>query len=136
LEFDTTYNPNCEYFFSPTVTDGMTLFFDSLKHLIFDHHKLFKSIFPGGKNLIPEHHLMLHFPRCIRKIGPLIHVWCWRCEGKHNFFKRSVKNFKNITKTLVKKHQNQLAFHWENFSFKRFQFGPVSVVYTCSLEGS
>lgn len=102
--------------FSPIVTDGMTYF---LKHLIFDHHTLFKSLFPE-KRLLPKHHLMIHYPRCIRKIGPLIHVWCMRFEGKHNFFKRSVKNFKNLTKTLVKKHQTQLAFHWKIFILKDF----------------
>lgn len=117
--------------FSPTITDGMTCY---LKHLIFDHHKLFKSVFTD-RRLIPKHHLMIHYPRCIRKIGPLVHMWCMRFEGKHNFFKKSVKNFKNLTKTLVKKHQNQLAFHWENFYFKRFQFGPVKPVLTSNLEG-
>jgi hypothetical protein len=101
--------------FSPVITDGMTYY---LKHLISDHHKLFKLVFTD-KRLIPKHHLMIHYPRCIRKIGPLIHVWCMRFEGKHNFFKRSVKSFKNLTKTLVKKHQHQLAFHWGNFYFKR-----------------
>ncbi|KAI2654006.1 putative protein arginine N-methyltransferase 3 [Labeo rohita] len=52
------------------------------------------------------------------------------------FFKKSVKNFKNITKTLAKKHQHQLAFHWESFYFKRFQFGPFNEVSTCTLEGN
>lgn len=79
---------------------------------------------------------MIHYPRCIRKIGPLIHMWCMRFEGKHNFFKKSVKNIKNITKTLVKKHQIQLAFHVENFYFKRLQFGPITEVLVSSLEGS
>ena len=118
--------------FSPIVTHGMTCY---LKHLIFDHHKLFKSVFPE-RNLLPKHHHMIHYPRCIRKIGPLLHTWCMRFEGKHNFFKRSVKNFKNITKTLAKRHQNQLAFHFEGFYFKRFQFGPITEVLVSSLEGS
>ncbi|KAK0153147.1 hypothetical protein N1851_005164 [Merluccius polli] len=117
--------------FSPTVTHGMTCY---LKHLIFDHHKLFKSVFPE-RNLLPKHHHMIHYPRCIRKIGPLLHMWCMRFEGKHNFFKRSVKNFKNITKTLAKRHQNQLAFHFEGFHFKRFQFGPITEVLVSSFEG-
>lgn len=56
--------------FSPFVTHGMTCY---LKHLIFDHHMLFKTLFPE-RNLIPKHHLMIHYPSCIRKIGPLIHV--------------------------------------------------------------
>ncbi len=60
--------------FSPIVTNGMTYY---LKHLIKDHHKLFKSLF-SEKRLIPKHHFMLHYPRCIRKIGPLLHVWCMR----------------------------------------------------------
>ncbi|KAK0151868.1 hypothetical protein N1851_006762 [Merluccius polli] len=105
--------------FSPIITDGMTP----------------KSVFTD-KTLIPKHHLMIHYPRCIRKIGPLLHMWCMRFEGKHNFFKKSVKNFKNITKTLVKKHQQQLAFHWENFYFQRLQFGPVKEVLISNLEYS
>lgn len=117
--------------FSPIVTHGMTCY---LKHLIFEHHKLFKSIFPEH-NLIPKHHHMIHYPSCIRRIGPLIHIWCMRFEGKHNFFKKSVKNFKNIAKTLVKKHQAQLAFHFENFYFQRLQFGPISEVLVSSIEG-
>lgn len=63
-------------------------------------------------------------------------MWCMRFEGKHNFFKKSVKNFKNIKETLVKKHQNQLAFHFENFYLKRLQFGPITEVLVSSLEGS
>ena len=58
-----------------------------------------------------------------------------RFEGKHNFFKKSVKNFKNIAKALVKKHQAQLAFHFENFYFQRLQFGPISEVLVSSIEG-
>ncbi len=77
----------------------------------------------------PRFHLMIHYPSCIRN------MWCIRFEGKHNFYKKSVKNFKNITKTLVKKHQNQLAFHFENFYFKRLQFGPVTEVLVSSLRG-
>ena len=115
--------------FSPVVTNGMTYY---LKHLINDHHKLFKYLFPE-RRLIPKHHFMIHYPSCIRKIGPLLHVWCMRFEAKHNFFKRSVKNFKNITKALVKQHQRQLAYHWENF--QRFEFGPVRKETIHNLEG-
>lgn len=79
---------------------------------------------------------MIHYPRCVCRISPLLHTWCMRFEGKHNFFKRSVKNFKNITKTLAKKHQHHLAFHWENFYFQRFQFGPIKMEMINSLEGS
>ncbi len=37
-------------------------------------------------------------------------MWCMRFEAKHNFFKETVKNFKNLIKSLVKQHQRQLAF--------------------------
>ncbi len=50
--------------FSPVVTYGMTVF---LKHLISEHHQLFKLVYPQ-KRLIPKHHFMVHYPSCIRKI--------------------------------------------------------------------
>ena len=46
-----------------------------------------------------------------------------------------MKNFKNIAKTLVKEHQAQLAFYFENFYFQRLQFGPISEVLVSSIEG-
>ncbi|CAI5671395.1 unnamed protein product [Oreochromis niloticus] len=78
---------------SPVLTDGMICY---LKHLICDHHNMFKNLFPGRK-LIPKHHLMIHYPRCIKKIGPLIHIWCMRFEAKHIFF---LKELSKILKTL------------------------------------
>lgn len=117
--------------FSPIITDGMVVF---LKHLICDHHNMFKELFPD-KRLIPKHHLMIHYPRCIRKVGPLIHLWCMRFEAKHYTFKKSVKNFKNLTKSLVKQHQQKLAFYYENFAFNRLEPGPVKIQKLSDLEG-
>lgn len=107
--------------FSPSVTVGMTV---HLKHLIMEHHALFKQLYPE-KNLIPKHHFMLHYPACIRKIGPLLHVWSMRCEAKHRVFKNTIKNFKNITKSLAKKHQILIAGHWENAPFNLIEYGPL-----------
>lgn len=67
--------------FSYSITEGMTVY---LKHLIIEHHRLFKELYPSN-NLIPKHHFMVHYPRCIRKIGPLIHIWTMRFEAKHIF---------------------------------------------------
>lgn len=108
--------------FSPCITEGMTVF---LKHLIEEHHRLFTVLHPQN-NLIPKHHFMIHYPECIRQIGPLVHVWSMRYEAKHKFFKSSIKNFKNITKTLAKKHQIAVAYHWESLSAKGIEAGPVS----------
>lgn len=104
--------------FSPVQTDGMTTF---LKHLIIEHHQLFKKIFPE-KNLLPKHHIMIHYPQCIRKIGPILYMWCMRYEAKHKFFKTQLKSFKNITKTLAIKHQSCMAMYWESFSQYRLSF--------------
>lgn len=104
------------------------------KNLICDHHNMFKTLFPD-KKLIPNHHLMIHYPQCIKEIGPLIHMWCMRFEAKHNSLKKSVKNFKNFTKSLVNQHQLQLAFYYENYHFRRFQIGPLKVKSIDSLEG-
>lgn len=56
--------------FSPCITEGMTVY---LKHLIEEHHRLFANLYPQN-NLIPKHHFMIHYPECIRQIGPLVHV--------------------------------------------------------------
>ncbi|XP_059362352.1 uncharacterized protein LOC132101422 isoform X1 [Carassius carassius] len=109
---------------SPVVTDGMTV---CLKHLIVDHHQLFKELYPH-RRMIPKHHFMIHYPRVIRKIGPILHVWSMRFEAKHRFFKNTIKNFKNITKSLAQKHQMAIAYHWESMPFKSIDCGPVKTV--------
>lgn len=107
--------------FSPSLTLGITIY---LKHLIVDHHKLFKHLYPH-RNLIPKHHFMIHYPSSIRKIGPLLYTWCMRFEAKHKLFKDCFKNFKNITKSLAKKHQMAIAYHWETFTLKQNEYGPI-----------
>lgn len=42
---------------------------------------------------------------------------------------------KNLTKSLVKQHQRQLAFYYENYCFKRFEYGPVIAKTVCNLDG-
>lgn len=116
--------------FSYSITEGMTVY---LKHLIIEHHQLFKELY-SSKNLIPTHHFMVHYPRCIQKIGPLIHIWTMRFEAKHKFFKDCVKNFKNLTLSLPKKHQFAVAYHWECFSSKAVESGPVKLCLLETLE--
>nr|XP_055035659.1 uncharacterized protein LOC129423418 isoform X1 [Misgurnus anguillicaudatus] len=106
--------------FSSCISEGMTIF---LKHLIVEHHQLFKELYPS-KNLIPKHHLMIHYPECIRLIGPLVHLWTMRYEAKHRFFKKNLKKLKNLTKSLARKHQLAIAYHWESNSIKGIESGP------------
>ncbi|XP_045078395.1 uncharacterized protein LOC123491558 [Coregonus clupeaformis] len=105
--------------FSPILTEGMTI---CLKHLIAEHHRLFKYLFPD-RNLLPKHHFMIHYPRCIRNIGPILHS-CMRYEAKHNLFKKQLKSFKNVTMTFAKKHLNYMAYNWETFSQDTLAIGP------------
>ncbi len=116
--------------FSPCITEGMTVF---LKHLIEEHHRLFKNLYPQN-NLIPKHHFMIHYAESIRQIGPLVHVWSMRYEAKHKFFKSSLKNFKNITKSLAKKHQITVAYHWESLSSKGIESGPIKLKKLTDVE--
>lgn len=85
--------------FSPMLSQGLCVY---LKHLIVDHHTLFKKLYPQ-KNLLPKHHFLIHYPRCIQKIGPVLHSWCMRYEGKHNFLKKQLKSFKNYYQNAGKK---------------------------------
>lgn len=51
-----------------------------LTTLIAEHHELYCKLF--SKTLKPKHHNMIHYPS-MNLIGPLIHVWSMRMEGKH-----------------------------------------------------
>lgn len=118
--------------FSPLLSQGLCVY---LKHLIVEHHKLFKKLYPQ-KRLLPKHHFLIHYPRCIQKIGPVLHSWCMRYEGKHNYFKKQLKSFKNITKTLAKKHQNHMAYSWRSSAtFTRLDIGPGKMVSLNMVKG-
>lgn len=63
--------------------------------------------------LIPKHHMMLHYPKVIEKVGPLVHLSTLRFEMKHREFTRHSKqsnNFKSVSKSLSKKHQRTATF--------------------------
>jgi len=100
----------CDIVLAPVVDASMFTF---LEDLICTFLKLYVEAF-GQEKVIPKHHYMIHYPRHLRMFGPLRHMWCMRFEGKHQYFKNvavSLKSFKNITKTLAKRHQMRQA--WE-----------------------
>lgn len=109
--------------FSPSLTVGMTVY---LKNLIADHHRLFKMLYPQ-RNLLPKHHFMIHYPSSIRKVGPLLYLWSMRFEAKHKVLKNYFKNFKNLTKSIAKKHQRAIAFHWETLPLQTKEYGPIKL---------
>lgn len=101
----------------------MTLFF---KDLIAEQHRLFSELY-SLNNLIPKDHF--HYSESICKIGPLIHVWAMR-----PFFKSSIKHFKNVTKSLSKKHQMAIAYHWEFLGIKSIETEPEKTQMLNDIE--
>ena len=90
--------------FADSCTVGDSIY---LKHLIEDHHSLFRAVFPD-RNMLPNHHLLVHYPSVMRKVGPLSRCSSIRFEAKHYESKRLcsiVCCFKDICKTVVRRHQ-------------------------------
>lgn len=95
---------------APSISKGGTIV---LKGLIREHHSLYLQLFET--HLIPKHHFITHYPRLIRRLGPLMQYSCIRKEGKHKPFKqwaRASNNFKNIARTVSIRHQQQQSYHF------------------------
>lgn len=91
----------------------------SLRELVTEHLKLFQSEFKT--TLINKHHMLLHYATLITKMGPVIFMSMMRGESKHQDLKRIIssnRNFVNITKTIMNKHQARLALKSDTFSEK------------------
>ncbi|XP_070377105.1 uncharacterized protein [Dermacentor albipictus] len=72
----------------------------------------------GRQVITPKMHYMVHYARCVREMGPLKHLWSMRFKAKHQELKKQascVKNFKNITLTLSKRHQLKQSFQMQFF---------------------
>lgn len=78
---------------------------------------LFSSqIIKWGRRLIPKIHFMLHYPRIIRMIGPIVHMNMLKYERKHQELKKYLtRNFRNLTKSLAEKHQEMLCMNEISF---------------------
>ncbi len=74
----------CSIIFAPVITTGLAVY---LKQLIVDHHKMFKELYPE-RNLIPQHHFLIHYSSMMALFGPPSKPWCMRFEAKHNLLKR------------------------------------------------
>ena len=57
-----------------------------LAAIIAEHHTVFLRLFPEI-NLTPKQHFLVHYPRSIRNLGPLIQYWAMGMERKHKPFK-------------------------------------------------
>jgi len=114
--------------FSPAITDNLCHF---LGHLVEEHHCYFKKLFPD-KQLLPKHHFLVHYVKCLQMSGPAVRYWSLRFEARHQIFKdmaRTTNCFKNICKTLAKRFQRGLAFRLVSHTFSNcYECGPANEV--------
>lgn len=112
-----------------------------LHNLIKEHHRLYISKFPE-EPLTPKQHFMTHYPRVIRKLGPICQYSCLRFEGMHKPLKNYAKlcnNFQNIAKTLAKKYQSSQSYRYllkKPVDQHRFNLFDQSIVQLQSLEAA
>lgn len=105
---------------------------------------MFKVLYGCGENAVslkPKHHLLVHLPTINLQNGPLTGMSCLRYELKNSFFKCSahaVGNFRNISKTLACRHQQQAFMaklsgeHVRNFiSVEVHNFFPNLYSFLC-----
>lgn len=100
--------------YSIKFTKGMITY---LKDVISDHLTKFTELYTATWNvkLRPKHHFLVHLPDIIMQSGPLIGMSCMKYELKNAFFKRCAKtvcNFKNLSLTLAKRHQQRVLDSW------------------------
>ena len=117
---------------APKISWAGTIF---LKSLIRDHHELFLELYEEG-HLIPKHHFIIHYPRLIRLLGPLVQYSSMRKEGKHKPFKRwarACNNYTNISKTVAIRHQQQQSY---NFMLRKPLGSEMSIQYEIPVHVS
>lgn len=64
----------CDIIFAPEISPQQCA---DLEILIEDHFKQFVSEFPE-EALTPKAHHIIHYPRILLMMGPLVHQWCMR----------------------------------------------------------
>lgn len=103
----------CQIVYSTRVTDADI---EMLNENVAEHLQLIREVF--NLDFINKHHILTHYGSLISEMGPLIHMSMMRGESKHQDLKRIIssnRNFVNITKTIMKKHQERLALKSNTF---------------------
>lgn len=102
---------------------------EKLEFLIEKHHKSFMLLY--NTTLSPKQHFITHYPNVIKKMGPLIHLWCMRYESKRGVLKSLAQklNFKNIGKTLATRVQELTILDRQQNSLNyEMEFTPVEPI--------
>jgi hypothetical protein len=82
-----------------------------LQGLIAEYLEMRSSLF-ASEVLKNKHHHLVHYPRLMKLMGPIVHYWCMRFEQKHQRYKRLMhitNNFRNVPKTVATRHQHDVA---------------------------
>ncbi len=81
-----------------------------LKLLIEDHHRSFITCY--SEAMISKFHYLLHYPKQVLLVGPMLRTWNMRSEAKLNVFKQASRlgNFKNIALSVAHRHQRLLCY--------------------------
>jgi len=82
-----------------------------LKILIAEHHQLYCQLFQ--QTLKPKFHILLHYPRILKKVGPVRHIWLMRYEAFHKQLKdtSTISHSRvNLLLTLCIKQQLKLSY--------------------------
>lgn len=87
----------------------------TLDQQIFIHLNAMQNCFSEYKSkLKPKHHHMTHYSNIIRQMGPTKPMSMIRFESKHQqlkSFMKISKNYINIPKSILSKHQDQIQFN-------------------------
>lgn len=91
---------------------------DSLREEIYIHLTSLKNL---GLMFIPKHHIVAHYPSIMEQMGPLVWMCMFAFERKHKLLKTLMKNnsnFTNVTRTIARKHQENLCEVSDSFTEK------------------
>ena len=118
----------CQILLSPRILGFLCA---NLVQLIKQHHSNFLALY-GSKHYTAKFHYLVHYPRQILAIGPMVRTWTMRYEAKLNFFKQCshLANFKNIALSLANRHQRWMCYEMssEQVLSSKLECGPLSSV--------
>lgn len=106
---------------------------DSLEKLIPQNLNKYKKLYK--KKIKPKMHIITHYPRLFRKVGPLKKIWTMRNEGRHRTCKRYsnvTSNRKNLPFSLAIKDNLNFAYRLYKrdellSSFTKIKTGKIKV---------
>lgn len=104
------------FIISPSFSEGDL---SRLQDVIEDWVRCFFTHYPH-RRVTPKFHYLLHYPNQIRKHGALVNVTTLRYESKNGqlkSFAKTTKNFRNICKTICKKHQQWMSVRTSQDNF-------------------